>query len=1070
MNELKSYTEYAVSTPTADFVIGFDFNYGEDAVNVTVDDVPATTAGYTVVYLNETTIRLSPSVPSGVVRLQRETDIDQTDHAYRAGAKFIAQTMDENFEQLRHSQQEVRDGFSKFVVDQARKFEDFEGSVIYTELRNTVQEVHTLKDQTESYAEVVETNYENSQALLGDIETFAADAEQAKVLAVSAATDAHQYIDEARTYVDTTVTNQTAAVSAALDTQTQTVNTALANLSTVASKFYQTLAQANADIVNIAVNQVVNIGEVVNGGLWYKATAGATSLTKSPYDPLTQAKSYSDANLETARNYTNDAVLDVSNTRNLIIDSFFKDADNSGTWLGRLRSTGLTFIANEKFDFGKTAVKADNTTFNLDLYFDELQPNPSFEVAMLMSVTAAKNIYINADYYNDAGQRVQANVPVFSNKALVSGDNTVKFTLTPPSYVSRIRFIVGHLSGATGLKLHAMWASNVNVPDLPVVPYSKLSKAIASTQFDKYTASSITTVVDVKDPVISGGSASIYGFGCDLTPSADFNALQFDGLIYDENAKYLVVNIYSSPDIGSNPLNDASSSHVSKTIVELDPKAKRVKNLLVPTCDPKTTELKTVTTAMLGARYIITYETQDKSGALVANLSPTRGTLTNLIGSQGRYRTSGAWASSYVYPIAIRHVNAANIELKKSLQVKEGLDEFNESALIVPKKIYGFVGAETSLYFDNITQGKDYDFTMLFPSTFVGLRQFERWMYKPVAAVETSFTISSSKAGFELDSQAVAVKVVADNAVNAIKKVHFIGDSLIEYGDKLKALYDLQVANTYTKLNFVGTRALAAPYAAVKHNGYAGKSIDQLFLATIPAVGANPFWNTTTSAFDYSYFLSNNSIATPDFVFIGFGPNDMSSITTDGTAISKAKFICDYYQRMIDSIKTASSAIKVVIAASVPSGDDADGFTTAIVRGEQWRMNRNLKILAKEVYSRFGSSEASGIYVSHASCSLDTKTGYRSLGRAAKNASIQFDTYATYAAMLADLSKADRTIAYATDVADYFVKVGSVGVGTWIYATERDGIVRRLTDSVHYNASGGYQHALVDYSIIKCVS
>ena len=40
MNELKSYTEYAVSTPTADFVIGFDFNYGEDVVNVTVDDVP----------------------------------------------------------------------------------------------------------------------------------------------------------------------------------------------------------------------------------------------------------------------------------------------------------------------------------------------------------------------------------------------------------------------------------------------------------------------------------------------------------------------------------------------------------------------------------------------------------------------------------------------------------------------------------------------------------------------------------------------------------------------------------------------------------------------------------------------------------------------------------------------------------------------------------------------------------------------------------------------------------------------------------------------------------------------
>ena len=76
----------------------------------------------------------------------------------------------------------------------------------------------------------------------------------------------------------------------ALTEQTNTVNTALSNLSTVANKFYPTLAEANADIANIAVNQPVSIGEVANGGLWYKATAEATTLTKNPYDPLTQAK------------------------------------------------------------------------------------------------------------------------------------------------------------------------------------------------------------------------------------------------------------------------------------------------------------------------------------------------------------------------------------------------------------------------------------------------------------------------------------------------------------------------------------------------------------------------------------------------------------------------------------------------------------------------------------------------------------------------------------------------------------------------------------------------------------
>lgn len=160
MNELKSYTEYAVSTPTADFVIGFDFNYGEDAVNVTVDDVPATTAGYTVVYLNETTIRLSPSVSSGVVRLQRETDIDQTDHAYRAGAKFIAQTMDENFEQLRHSQQEVRDGFVKLADDTY-------------EIIDTLNEVGQSAQDAADAAEVAAELANNAAAQVNDKVSYA---------------------------------------------------------------------------------------------------------------------------------------------------------------------------------------------------------------------------------------------------------------------------------------------------------------------------------------------------------------------------------------------------------------------------------------------------------------------------------------------------------------------------------------------------------------------------------------------------------------------------------------------------------------------------------------------------------------------------------------------------------------------------------------------------------------------------------------------------------------------------------------------------------------------------------
>ena len=68
------------------------------------------------------------------------------------------------------------------------------------------------------------------------------------------------------------------------------VDNALSSFQNGAIKTYPTLAAANADIANIALNTKVSVLSAVDGGDYYKATAGATTLTKSAYDPLTQAK------------------------------------------------------------------------------------------------------------------------------------------------------------------------------------------------------------------------------------------------------------------------------------------------------------------------------------------------------------------------------------------------------------------------------------------------------------------------------------------------------------------------------------------------------------------------------------------------------------------------------------------------------------------------------------------------------------------------------------------------------------------------------------------------------------
>ncbi len=70
------------------------------------------------------------------------------------------------------------------------------------------------------------------------------------------------------------------------------VDTALTGLTNGAAKFYPTLAEANADIANIGLKDKVEVGEVENGGIYYKATESDSTLTKSPFDPVRQGMEF----------------------------------------------------------------------------------------------------------------------------------------------------------------------------------------------------------------------------------------------------------------------------------------------------------------------------------------------------------------------------------------------------------------------------------------------------------------------------------------------------------------------------------------------------------------------------------------------------------------------------------------------------------------------------------------------------------------------------------------------------------------------------------------------------------
>lgn len=163
------------------------------------------------------------------------------------------------------------------------------------------------------------------------------------------------------------------------------VGNALTGLS-FANKTYATVAAANADIANIAVNQSVWVSSATDGGLYEKKTAGATSLTKGAYDPKTQAvaesKSYTDTqaekvgakaylnlinpNQETAQGYPNSSGAPNGNTGYKMYLDYIPATANQKLWFKRVSGgTVLALYKADKTYISTVSISAGTTTTTL---------------------------------------------------------------------------------------------------------------------------------------------------------------------------------------------------------------------------------------------------------------------------------------------------------------------------------------------------------------------------------------------------------------------------------------------------------------------------------------------------------------------------------------------------------------------------------------------------------------------------------------------------------------------------------------------------------------------------------
>lgn len=131
-------------------------------------------------------------------------------------------------------------------------------------------------------------------------------------------TSVENFNTDAQTAEEVVNGNESGEVTARLGRKYPTLPAAIEKIMKAGGYFdsYATLAEANAKVAEIPLNRLVRVLSATDGGDYYKASADATSLTKSAFDPVEQAKAdattKANAAEANAKTYADQNKLDLS--------------------------------------------------------------------------------------------------------------------------------------------------------------------------------------------------------------------------------------------------------------------------------------------------------------------------------------------------------------------------------------------------------------------------------------------------------------------------------------------------------------------------------------------------------------------------------------------------------------------------------------------------------------------------------------------------------------------------------------------------------------------------------------
>lgn len=290
----------------------------------------------------------------------------------------------------------------------------------------------------------------------------------------------------------------------------------------------------------------------------------------------------------------------------------------------------------------------------------------------------------------------------------------------------------------------------------------------------------------------------------------------------------------------------------------------------------------------------------------------------------------------------------------------------NSRRLALPSTIYGFANQPVALYFRNIMDYNPNNVNVSVASPVKGKTYHNRWEHIPTAELTTNVELRVYDNDYNIKNNERFNLLIKGASVKDNLSVLVIGDSTVNAGKETQKMLDLASADGYN-LTLLGTRGSGAN----KHEGRGGWTA-KMYVETASSTtyGTNPFYNPTSSIFDFAYYMAQQGYDGVDCVFLQLGINDIFGNYNE-TLRDRINSYISNMEIIVNSIHNYNENIKIVINLVIPSGTNQDAFADTYNNLAVWEQKKNTYEANIALLNKFDGMN--NVYLSPYNAAIDSE-------------------------------------------------------------------------------------------------